>query len=115
MKLTQAVLFAVATADDKKVPPRHPLQCLERLVEFSTELLTDHFDFWKRQQKFISKFSKAADRMRDAFERNGEKCGFYDPDLLPHGGPDPAERKRRDLDDIDRYDRVDPWKGTKQI
>ena len=115
MKITQAVIFAVAAADEKKVPPRHPLQRLDRLVEFSTELLEDHFGFWKRQAKFITKFSKAADRMRDAFERNGEKCGFYDPDLLPHGGPDPAERKRRDLDDIDRYDRVDPWKGTKQI
>merc|ERR1712003_224490 len=101
MKITQAVIFAVAAADEKKVPPRHPLQRLDRLVEFSTELLEDHFGFWKRQAKFITKFSKAADRMRDAFERNGEKCGYYDPNNLPHGGP---ERKRRDFDDdFDRY------------
>merc|ERR1711988_273713 len=72
----------------------------------------DHFGFWKRQAKFITKFSKAADRMRDAFERNGEKCGYYDPNNLPHGGP---ERKRRDLDDVDRYNHEDPTVGTKQI
>ena len=113
MKITQAVIFAVAAADEKKVPPRHPLQRLDRLVEFSTELLEDHFGFWKRQAKFITKFSKAADRMRDAFERNGEKCGYYDPNNLPHGGP---ERKRRDFDDdFDRYNREDPFQGTKQI
>jgi len=119
MKLTQAVLFAVATADDKKVPPRHPLQRLNRLVEFSTELLTDHFGFWKRQEKYISKFSKAAARMKNAFERNDQKCGYYDANNLPHGGPAPADeedRKRRDLSDMfDRYNREDPWEGAKQV
>merc|ERR1711979_61393 len=118
MKITQAVIFAVAAADEKKVPPRHPLQRLNRLVEFSTELLTDHFDWWKRQEKFISKFSKAADRMKNAFERNEQKCGYYDPDNLPHGGPAPADddRKRRDLSDMfDSYNREDPYEGAKQV
>merc|ERR1712026_530632 len=58
-------------------------------------------------------FAVAAARMKDAFERNGEKCGYYDPNTLPHGGP---ERKRRDFDDdFDRYNREDPFQGTKQI
>jgi len=36
--------------------------------------------------------------MEDAFEReNG--CGFYDPDVLPHGGPAPKNRQRREIDD----------------
>ena len=42
---------------------------------------------------------------------------FYDENQLPHGGPaeDAEERKRRDLDIFDRYDREDPLVGTKQI
>ena len=42
---------------------------------------------------------------------------FYDENQLPHGGPaeDAEERKRRDLDIFDRYDREDPIVGTKQI
>ena len=39
---------------------------------------------------------------------------FYDENQLPHGGPS-DERKRRDLDIFDRYDREDPSVGTKQI
>ena len=113
MKLTQAVLFAVAAADEKKVPPRHPLQRLNRLVEFSEEILNEHFGFWKRKDKFVSKFSKAADRMEEAFTRNEQKCGFYDSELGPHGGPEP-ERKRRS-EDLDRYNREDPGEGTRQI
>ena len=42
MKLSCALLATVAVAD-KKVPPRHPLQRLERLTEFSEELLTDWY------------------------------------------------------------------------
>ena len=41
---------------------------------------------------------------------------FYDENQLPHGGPEPSDdRKRRDLDIFDRYDREDPAVGTKQI
>merc|ERR1712086_1193083 len=82
MKLTPAVLFAVAAAEEKKVPPQHPLQRLNKLVTFSTELLNEQFTFWKRKDKFISKFSNAADRMKSA---------------------------------VERYNREDPWEGTKQI
>ena len=42
MKISSAVVFAVAAADEKKVPPRHPLQRLNKLVIHSTELLNDH-------------------------------------------------------------------------
>merc|ERR1711892_1584946 len=84
MKLTPAVLFAVAAAEEKKVPPQHPLQRLNKLVTFSTELF------------------------------NEQKCGYYDANNLPHGGPN-GDRKRRELEDVERYNREDPWEGTKQI
>ena len=116
MKLTQAVVLAVAVADDKKVPPRHPLQRLARLTEFSAEILDEWFGFWKRKDAFKTRFEKTAQRMANSFERNDQKCGFYDPDLLPHGGPAP-DRKRRELDLLEgeRYNREDPAVGVKQI
>merc|ERR1711970_603575 len=43
MKISGAVLFALASADDRKVPPRHPLQRLTRLTEFSAELLNQWY------------------------------------------------------------------------
>merc|ERR1712039_926075 len=112
MKFSPALLFAVAVAYDKKVPPRHPLQRLNRLTEFTEEMLTQWFTWLPSQQSWIQKFANNAERMERNFNRGNQRCGFYDEDQLPHGGP---ERKRRDLDDVDRYNREDPVEGTKQI
>merc|ERR1712061_515445 len=107
MKLSRATLAAVATADEKKVPPRHPLQRLNRLVEFSHELLDDWYGWLPSQESWKGKFERNAGRMERNFERGNQRCGYYDDENLPHGGP--ADRKRRDVDDIwDRYDREDP-------
>ena len=59
MKLSSAVIVAVATAqnDEKKVPPRHPLQRLNRLTEFSAEIMITHFDWLKSQPSWINKFA----------------------------------------------------------
>ena len=112
MKLSLALLSAVAVADDKKVPPRHPLQRLNKLVQFSEELMNDWYSFLPSQQNWINKFAANADRMEKNFNRGNQKCGFYDADNLPHGGPD---RERRAADDEMRYDRTDPVVGTRQI
>ena len=89
MKLSSAVIVAVATAqkDEKKVPPRHPLQRLNRLTEFSEEILTNHFDWLASQTSWINKFKKNSDRMERNFERGNQRCGYYDETQLPHGGP----------------------------
>ena len=113
MKFSPALLLAVASAEDKKVPPRHPLQRLDRLVQFSKELLDDWYQFLPSKEAWKSKFENNADRMKRNFERGQQRCGYYDADNLPHGGPE--ERKRRDLDDFDRYDRKIPSVGTKLI
>ena len=114
MKFSAALLFAVAAAEDKKVPPRHPLQRLAKLTEFSAEILNDWFNFLPSQQAWISKFANNAERMERNFNRGNQRCGYYDADNLPHGGP---ERKRREDDDLDfdRYNREDPSVGIKQI
>ena len=78
MKLSVIYLAGFVSADEKKVPPRHPTQRLNRLVEFSAEIL-ESGSFNMKSTNWISrwqdKFSNNAGRMNDAFER----CGFYDP------------------------------------
>ena len=91
MKLSSAVsIFALASAqnDEKKVPPRHPMQRLNRLTEFSEEILTNHFDWLASQTSWINKFKKNSDRMGRNFERGNQRCGYYDETQLPHGGPE---------------------------
>ena len=112
MKFSPALLFAVAAAEDKKVPPRHPLQRLNRLTEFTEEILNDWFTFLPSKDAWVAKFANNAARMERNFNRGNQRCGFYDEDQLPHGGP---ERKRRDADDVDRYNREDPSVGVKQL
>ena len=109
MKIS-AVLIAATFADEKKVPPRHPLQRLDKLVEFSNELLNNWFEFLPSQNSWKNKFGINAARMKKGFHR----CGFYD-ETTPHGGPVNDARKRRADDDDLRYDRQDPCKGVKQI
>ena len=110
MKISAAVFVAAASATEKKVPPRHPLQRLNRLVEFSEEILTDWFEFLPSQQSWINKFARNAGRMERNFKRGNLRCGFYDDGQLPHGGP----RERRDVDEI-RYNRNNPKEGVKQL
>ena len=90
MKLSSAVIVAVATAqnDEKKVPPRHPLQRLNRLTEFAEEIMNEHFDFLPSQVSWINKFKKNSERMGRNFERGNQRCGYYDEAQLPHGGPE---------------------------
>ena len=116
MKFSPALLLAVASADDKKVPPRHPFQRLNRLVEFSEELLNDWYGFLPSKDKWVDKFANNAERMERNFNRGDQRCGYYDVDNLPHGGPEltrKTERNRRDADNVFRYDREDPSVGTK--
>ena len=115
MKFSPAVLVAVATASEKKVPPRHPLQRLNALTKFSAEIMTDWFGFLPSQDAWISKFETNAGRMERNFNRGNQRCGYYDEGNLPHGGPNASDdRKRRDAE-WDRYDREDPSVGIKQI
>merc|ERR1711892_1579641 len=57
MKFSPALLFAVAAADDKKVPPRHPLQRLARLTEFTDEILNEWFSGLASKNAWVYKFA----------------------------------------------------------
>ena len=115
MKFSPGLLLAVASADDKKVPPRHPLQRLGTLKEFSAEILDQWYSWLPSKSNWIKKFAMNADRMERNFKRGNQRCGYYDGKYT-HGGPKPlAERKRRDVDDFIRYDKNNPEVGTRQI
>ena len=109
MKFSAVLLAAVAVADDKTVPNRTPEQRLTSLVKFSEEILTTWFSFMNNKDDWVERFNNHGIRMTRAFKR----CGFYDPSL-PHGGPAPS-RKRREVDEEERYNRDDPSEGIKQI
>merc|ERR1712046_155824 len=113
MKISVALFIATASAQDKKVPPRHPLQRLNRLVEFTDEILDTWFEFLPSKDAWKAKFETNAGRMEKNFNRGQQRCGYYDEENLPHGGP---ERQRREdgSDDL-RYDREDPKVGIKQL
>merc|ERR1712157_578757 len=62
-------IVAVASAQsEKKVPPRHPLQRLNRLTEFTAEIMNDWFSFLPSQQAWIAKFERNAERMETSIE-----------------------------------------------
>ena len=116
MKLSTICLAGLASAAEKKVPPRHPLQRLKRLVQFTSEILNSgafNNESYKWIQNWEKKFANNAGRMAKNFKRGNQRCGFYDENQLPHGGPS-DDRKRRDAE-FDRYNRDDPCVGMKQI
>ena len=118
MKILPTVVFALAAAQDseKKVPPRHPLQRLNRLVDFTEEILTNWFGFLPSQKAWIDKFATQAARMEKNFKRGNQRCGFYDENQLPHGGPsDERQGSEADEIDVDRYHRENPSRGIKEL
>jgi len=109
MKLSVALLTIAAVAD-KKVPPRHPLQRLNKLVKFSEELLNDWYGFLPSRERWIGKFDRNAQRMRRNFERGNQKCGVYEDEGRGRG----RRATETTLGPL-RYDQNDPAVGTKQI
>ena len=81
MKVSAIFLAGLVSADEKKVPPRHPIQRLNRLVQFSDEILNSGA-FNNKSGKWIErwtlKFSTNAKRMQNSFTRGNQRCGFYD-------------------------------------
>ena len=113
MKLSTAVFVAIASAEDKKVPPRHPLHRLATLKRFSGELMNQWYSWLPSKESWVKKFAKNADRMERNFNRGNQRCGYYDQDNLPHGGP-ALERRRRSADDFERLAN-NPRMATRQL
>ena len=108
------VAFVALAAAEKKVPPRHPLQRLNKLNKFANEWANDNLS-GKQAANWGPKFDRNTARL----ERRFELCGFYD-ETSEHGGP----RERRETEDNasgdisgpeGRYDTNNPIRGIQQI
>lgn len=119
MKVSIATLALVAQADDRKVPPRHPLQRINKLGVFMDNFAAEMVDMGKMKQGQADRFSSRMDKFLGNMEKafNRDNCGFYDADLGKHGGPDPApetskhgkDRNRRDIDEEDLHEATHEW------
>jgi hypothetical protein len=114
MKLFVVATVATVAVAEKKVPPRHPLQRLNKLNKFANEWVGDNLSD-KQAANWGPKFDRNSARMEKRFE----KCGFYD-ETSEHGGP----RERRETEDNasgdisgpeGRYDTSNPMRGIQQI
>lgn len=98
---TVSVLSLVAqgqkNTDERKVPPRTPPQRLNTLNRFANEWIDNAIGLTinrpGRADRMKSGIERLYNRMTDAY---GKQCSFFDPLVLPHGGPNPnSQRKRR--------------------
>jgi len=108
MKLSLATMVAVAAANDKKVPPRHPLNRLNKLKMFYEAFGDDVVKSRTSEgvaERFVARFAEGmCGNFENAFNR--DNCGYYDSGSK-HGGPDPnpelrpngKPRNRRDDDE----------------
>ena len=79
MKLLTIFLACLVSCDEKKVPPKHPLQRLRRLAEFSQEILqSGAFANAGKSDKWITKWSGKFLINQDRMEISFSRCGFYD-------------------------------------
>ena len=100
MKLSAICLAGLVSADT----PRGHLQRLQGLVRGTKEILNSGA-FNNKSKDWIKKWelkvSTNAERLERSYNRGNQRCG--------------EDRKRRDIDVGDRYDREDPCRGVKQL
>lgn len=89
MKIALATTIALVAAKDKKVPPRHPLQRLNKLNVFYNNFFDEMVGLGHMKQGEADRRKARAEsfmgKMEAAFNR--PNCGYYDDSK--HGGPDP--------------------------
>lgn len=106
MKLFAVTMIAIAAGenDDKRIPPKGPLQRLEQLERFAKEWLATSFGFdSNKAEHWSAKFQRNTARMEQRFQQ----CG--------HDESANSDRKRRSFDENMRIDFSNPIKSLKQI
>ena len=101
MKLLAIYIFGLTSAE----PPRGHLKRLQGLVRGTNEILNSGV-FNRKPRSWIKMWEQKvvtnAERMERSYNRGNQRCGEDD-------------RKRRDIDVGDRYDRENPCRGVKQL
>jgi len=113
MKLISSLAIALVAAEEKKVPPRHPLNRLNTLRGFFAKFAEDVVVPITGNQNYADRLTKRMQGMTDSMEKafNRPNCGYYD-ESSKHGGPDPEPhlrpngkpRNRRDTEDETHFD-----------
>lgn len=84
MKIVAGLVIAANAVDiDRKVPPRHPKNRLARLEKFCEALMAAS---WVESDRF-AKLGARCESWANARFAAFDKCGHYDSDSKPHGGP----------------------------
>lgn len=86
----------MAQDDERKVPPRTPPQRLNTLHRFAKEWVNAQIKVGinrpSRADNMIAKgIARLEDKMTAAYAKD---CHFFDPTVLPHGGPNPNSNSK---------------------
>jgi hypothetical protein len=132
MKLLAGLVLGLVAAKrdgkpDRKVPPRHPSNRLNRLAnKLAVDILQHPNLSWsdKRKDRVLENLQNFADKMLGRFQ--SDNCGYYNSELK-HGGPDPephmresgrprnptSRRRRRDIETFLRDPReAENWQDS---
>ena len=84
--LKMKLLALLLILRDVEAVRRHPLTRLQKLTQFSSEMMDKWFLRLPSNSAWKNKFIENANRLKINFQRGNQKCGFYDPQREPHGG-----------------------------
>ena len=94
-------LAAFVVADEKRVPPRTPLQRMTTLKRFADSWINANIGLAENRPARADQMTTRVQMMTDKLTLQYGKCGFFDPNV-PNGGPKPSRKRRSD--DIDVFD-----------
>ena len=86
----------MAQDDERKVPPRTPPQRLNTLHRFAKEWVNAQIATGinrpsRAANMIASGIARLEDKMTAAYAKD---CHFFDPTVLPHGGPNPNSNSK---------------------
>ena len=88
-----ALIFALASANDRKVPSKTPPERLVRLHGFATRWIDANIASALGRPDRADRMTTNVGRMVTKLDAGFDKCGFFDP-TVPFGGPRPQNQRK---------------------